>query len=141
MTAKSTVDYLRLPYERVLLPDEESGTFTALIREFPGCMSQGDTPGEAYANLEDAAGSWIEAAVGLGQDIPQPRAPESYSGRVLLRLPRSLHREASEVAQREGTSLNQLIVTALAHRLGSTAGAPTAGAHPAERVRRKDWGT
>jgi len=31
---------------------------------------------------------------------------------VLLRLPRSLHTEASEAAERDGTGLNQLVVAA-----------------------------
>lgn len=114
----SPAEYLTLPYERVLIPDEASGTFTALIREFPGCVSQGASPADAYANLEDAAVSWIDAALDLGQMIPAPRAAESYGGRVLLRLPRSLHREASEAAERDGTSLNQFILTAVAYRLG-----------------------
>jgi predicted RNase H-like HicB family nuclease len=117
----SPAEYLTLPYERVLIPDEASGTFTALIRELPGCVSQGDTPAEAYANLEDAAESWIGAALEVGQTIPAPRAAESHGGRVLLRLPRSLHREASEAAERDGTSLNQFILTAVAYRLGGKA--------------------
>jgi predicted RNase H-like HicB family nuclease len=133
----SSAEYLTRPYGRVLIPDQASGTFTALIREFPGCVSQGDTPAEAYANLEDAAESWIDVAMELGQTIPAPRAVESYGGRVLLRLPRSLHREASEAAERDGTSLNQFIVAALAHRLGGkaaeaagVAAAPSAAASP-----------
>lgn len=119
---ETPIDYLALPNERVLIPDEASGTFTALIREFPGCVSQGDTAPEAYANLEDAAEAWIGAALDLGQEIPRPRTAESHSGRVLLRLPRSLHREAGEAAERDGTSLNQFIVAAVAYRLGSRAG-------------------
>ncbi len=133
----SPAEYLTLPYEWVLIPDEASGTFTALIREFPGCVSQGDSPAEAYANLEDAAKAWIGAALDLGQSIPAPRAVESHGGRVLLRLPRSLHREASEAAERDGTSLNQFIVAAVAYRLGGKAAeaagvvaAPSAVASP-----------
>ena len=36
-----------------------------------------------------------------------------------LRLPDSLHRRAREVAKREGTSINQLIATALAEKLSA----------------------
>ena len=36
-----------------------------------------------------------------------------------LRLPESLHRRAREVAKREGTSINQLIATALAEKLSA----------------------
>jgi len=36
-----------------------------------------------------------------------------------LRLPESLHERAREVAKREGTSINQLIATALAEKLSA----------------------
>jgi len=115
----NAAEYLNLPYERVLIPDHESGTYTALIREFPGCIAEGDKPAAAYANLEGVAESWIEAVLELGQEVPTPASDATYSGRVLLRLPRSIHRKAAEAAERDGTSLNQYIVVALAERLAA----------------------
>lgn len=56
-----------------------------MIAEFPGCVAQGDSVEEAYASLEDAAESWIQAALDLGHDIPPPAADQAFSGRVLLR--------------------------------------------------------
>jgi predicted RNase H-like HicB family nuclease len=112
-------DYLRLPYARVLTPDDETGSYTAEILEFPGCIAQGDSPEEAYECLESAAAGWIEAALEMGQEIPEPSDPHSYSGRVALRLPRSVHRRAAQLAEREGTSLNQFLVSAVAERVGA----------------------
>ena len=43
----------------------------------------------------------------------------SYSGRLLLRMPRTLHEELAQAAEREGTSLNQLIVGLLSRSVGS----------------------
>jgi len=63
-------ELLKRPYTRVLIPDEESGTFTAQIIEFPGCIAQGATPAEAYERLEAVAESWIEAALEMQQEIP-----------------------------------------------------------------------
>ena len=40
-------------------------------------------------------------------------AEGEHSGRLLLRMPRALHGELAEAAEREGTSLNRLIVTRL----------------------------
>lgn len=65
---------LRKPYTRALIPDEESGTVTARILEFPGCIAQGATAPEALERLEAAAESWIEAALEMGQEIPAPAA-------------------------------------------------------------------
>jgi predicted RNase H-like HicB family nuclease len=112
-------DYLKRPYARVLTPDEETGTYTAEILEFPGCIAQGDTPEEAYSSLESTAEGWIQAALDMGQEIPAPTDPHSYSGRIALRLPRSLHRRAAQIAERDGTSLNQFLVSAIAERVGA----------------------
>jgi antitoxin HicB len=113
-------DYLAKPYARVLTPDEEYGGYTAEILEFPGCVTEGDTAAEALENLEAAAEAWIEAALSMGQEIPEPSdSGEGYGGRVALRLPRSLHGRAMRMAQREGTSLNQFLVAAVAERVGA----------------------
>ena len=119
-STKSSNEYMKLPYSRVLIRDSETGTFTALLQEFPGCIAQGNTPAEAYENLEEAARSWVEVALAMGQEIPAPTSVSEYSGKVALRLPKSLHRQAVVMAEREGTSLNQLIVTAVAEKLGAS---------------------
>ena len=112
-------EYLKEPYSRVLIPDVETGTYTAKIAEFPGCIAQGDTPEEAYRNLEAAAESWIEELLDMGQQVPEPAVNNQYSGRIALRLPKSLHRKAAQLAEREGTSLNQFLVAAIAEQVGS----------------------
>ncbi len=117
----SARDYLEAPYSRVLIPDAETGTYTAKIAEFPGCVAQGDTPEEAYRNLEAVAESWIEEVLGMGQRVPEPATGGQYSGRVALRLPKSLHRNAVRLAERDGTSLNQFLVTAIAEYVGASA--------------------
>ena len=119
-SARTPEDYLKEPYARVLLPDEETGTYAAEILEFPGCVAQGDTPEEAYRNLEEAAKGWIQAALDLDQGIPEPAMNQGYGGRIALRLPRGLHRRAAQMAEREGTSLNQFLVAATAERVGAS---------------------
>jgi len=54
------------------LPSEEGGGFSATVPDLPGCMSDGETPEEAIANVQDAIGAWIEAAIDLGRPIPRP---------------------------------------------------------------------
>ena len=43
---------------------------------------------------------------------------EGYSGKLVLRIPRSLHRELKEAAEIEGVSLNQYMLYKLAGRRG-----------------------
>ena len=54
------------------LPQEEGGGFLALVPDLPGCMSDGSSPEEAVANVQDAIDTWIEAANDLGHAIPVP---------------------------------------------------------------------
>jgi len=59
------------PYGRVLTPDPKGG-YTATIREFPGCVAEGDTADEAMKNLERAAEAWLEAALAQNFKFPLP---------------------------------------------------------------------
>ena len=117
---KTPEDYLKAPYSRVLIPDMEEGGFTAQILEFPGCLAEGETPDEAYKNLEVTAKGWINAALEMGQTIPEPLSENIYSGKISLRTSRSLHRDAAKFADRDRVSLNQYICMAIAEKVGSS---------------------
>jgi predicted RNase H-like HicB family nuclease len=111
-------EILREPYARILIPAEEGG-YTAEILEFPGCIAEGETPEDAIANLEASARSWVQAALDQGQDIPEPSAVHEFSGRIVLRMPRGLHKTAARLAMRNDTSLNQYFLTAIAASVGA----------------------
>jgi predicted RNase H-like HicB family nuclease len=113
-------DILKRPYARVLTP-EPDGQYTAEIMEFPNCVASGDSAASALTNLEEVAVDWIAAALEQGQDIPEPMDSAEYSGRLVLRMPKGLHRRAALLAEREGTSLNQFIVSSLAEAVGEKA--------------------
>jgi len=110
--------YLRQPYTRAITPDDQ-GSYVAQVLEFPGCFAEGASPQEAYRNLEEAAAAWLESALAQGFPISPPLAAQGYSGTVSLRLPKSLHKRAAELAHRDGISLNQFIVAAVAARMGA----------------------
>jgi len=115
---KTVEEYLKEPYARILIP-EEDGQYSAEILEFPGCYAVGETAEEAYRNLEETAKSWIGACLDKGLQIPSPSANQEYGGKIALRLPRSLHRQAVRMAERDKTSLNQFIVMAVAASVGA----------------------
>ena len=128
--AKTIEYYLSLPYIIELQHDDE-GWFVR-VKELPGCTSQGDTAEEAVAMIQDAMTGWLEVALEGGVPIPEPRPEEEYSGKFVVRVPRSLHRELVETADREGVSLNQYINVALAHATGRPAPAAARTASPEE---------
>ena len=104
--------YLELNYPITLYRAEEGG-FAAEIEDLPGCLTQGETIEEATENIEEARQLWIQAAYEDGVEIPIPRTDEEYSGRFLVRIPKSLHRRLAERARYEGVSLNQHVESIL----------------------------
>lgn len=118
--AQTAAEFLKKPYGRVVTP-EPDGSFRAEIVEFPGCLALGDTAAEALVSLEGVAFDWLEIALERGQHVPEPIENAGFSGKLVLRMPKSLHRKAAHLAAREGVSLNQFILTSLAEQAGAKA--------------------
>lgn len=110
--------YLNMPYTRELIAEPEGGWFIR-IKELPGCMSQGETVEEAMEMINDAMRGWLKVALSSGLKIPEPRTEEEFSGKFVVRVPKSLHRKLVEIAELEGVSLNQWINVILAEAIGS----------------------
>jgi predicted RNase H-like HicB family nuclease len=94
----------------------EDKSFIATVPELPGCMADGETPSEAVEAAQVAIDLWIETAKKRRREIPEPDVMKQHSGRVLLRMPRSLHGVLARDSAREGVSLNQYIITLLGAR-------------------------
>ena len=124
MSAKNLDYYLSLNYTYQLAWDEDSEAYGAMVLELPGCVATGDTPAEALEALDEAKQAYLETALAESWEIPEPRDAASYSGKVLLRMASTLHMQLAQWAQQEGTSLNQLVVTALAHAAGTRMSQP-----------------
>jgi len=113
-------DYLELPYTIKVVKDEGeeySGWFARVV-ELPGCMTQADTFAELSEMIQEAMTAWIETALEDGETIPMPRSVQDYSGRFVIRIPKTLHKELVETAEREGVSLNTYVNVALAKTVG-----------------------
>ena len=109
--------YLGLEYPITIIPDVTGG-YVAEIKDLPGCFTQGETLEEIFENMKEARQLWIECAYEDGQDIPEPRTEEEYSGKFFIRAPKSLHRKLDQMADREGVSLNQFLVATLSQAVG-----------------------
>jgi predicted HicB family RNase H-like nuclease len=100
-----------------LIRQDDTALFEGRVNELPDLKVYCDTQAEAYEELVDA----IQTAQALfeeqGREFPQVEpSEETFSGRVTLRMSRSLHRCVHERAERDGVSLNQWIVEAVASR-------------------------
>jgi antitoxin HicB len=97
---------------------EPDGSFRAEIIEFPGCIALADTASEALAKLEEVALSWLDVVLAKGQTVPDPIEGTNFSGKLVVRMPKSLHKKAAHLAARDGVSLNQFILASLAENVG-----------------------
>ncbi|MGT2964216.1 toxin-antitoxin system HicB family antitoxin [Streptococcus acidominimus] len=106
--------YLGLSYPILIkkIYDEGELLFTASIKELPGLIVYGESLEEVYEEIELAKADWIEANLEWGREIKEPieDSLEDYSGKVTLRMPKTLHRNIKERSEVEGVSLNQTIV-------------------------------
>jgi len=117
MTNKTLDYYLSLPY-RIEIICEDEGTWFARVPELPGCMTEGDTAEEAAEMIQEAMALWIELALEDGGEIPEPRPIKDYSGKFVVRMPKSLHRDLVRSSVSEGVSLNQYVTSELARAVG-----------------------
>lgn len=103
--------YMSLPYTIQIkeMNDESGRYFFATVAELHGCMSDGETLAEAYENIRESMEAWISNKLKHGEDVPEP-VDDGYSGKLNVRMPKSLHRHLVMEAKREGVSLNQLIL-------------------------------
>ena len=103
---KNVEDYMKLPYNYIVQPiTDESGTyFYARVLELDGCQSTGETFEEAYKNLKEAMRGWLEAKLEGGFDVPLPVGYDDFSGKFVVRIPKSLHYRLSVEAEKEGVT-------------------------------------
>jgi antitoxin HicB len=143
---KSLVEYyVSLPYTTTIekWDDGRGPYYVARVIELPDLFMDGDTPEEALKELEEEKPEYIELYLKLGNKMPEPLKTQNYSGKVVLRLPASVHEDLARMAAMEGVSLNQYMVAALSKRVGrdevlmkEKKGTYEAGKNPKKAVRK-----
>ena len=86
---RASASYLDRPYHIVLV--RENGGWTARVEELPGCEAHGETADEAAGAIRESMEAWISDALAKRREVPEPRDAASYSGRLMLRMPHTLH--------------------------------------------------
>ena len=104
------------PFEVKQLAREDGGGFLVTFPDLPGCMADGETILEAITNAMDAEASWLATARAFGD--PLPAVSQSYSGKWVQRVPRSVHARLASPARREGVNINALVASFIAEGLG-----------------------
>ena len=97
--------------------------FEAKVKELPDVAEYAETYEEAYLLAIDTIETTAEALAEQGKVMPAPILEnDDFSGRVTLRMPKSMHAALSSWSESEDISLNQLLVNCLAFNLGEQFG-------------------
>jgi predicted HicB family RNase H-like nuclease len=92
----------------------EDGEFLATCAEFPSLSWLAADQIAALQGLQAMLRDVIADMEEQSEQVPQPFAERSYSGKFNLRVGESLHRELTIHAAEDGMSLNQYVLRKLA---------------------------
>lgn len=95
--------------------------WVARVDEIPDILEFADTRDEAYQLAIDTITVGQEMCLNEGTPFPSPKhfLEQEVSGRVTLRLPKSVHYKCIVESEKEGSSLNAYILTCIASYTGN----------------------
>lgn len=101
-----------------LVQEDGTNMYEARVVELPDVRVFGESVGDAYAGALDVIKTSQEIFSKKGKPFPSVEVPEDeFSGRVTLRMSKSLHRAINGKAYADGVSLNQWIIESVASRV------------------------
>lgn len=103
---------------------EEGGGYIAYLPELD-CYGDGDSLEEAIHDAYSVAEDLINLAIEDGKSIPKPQlfiGSDEFSGKLSLRVPKTLHKMLNQKSKQEGCSINQLIISYISFGLGESFG-------------------
>ena len=109
-------------YRFEVFTDFSSGNkeYVVCYFDFPNVIGVGDTIEEAIEEAEGNLKYYLEYCKEKGIFIPEPsvRTTNNFSGKITLRMSKSLHKKVDEEAKKEGISINSFVCEAISHYVG-----------------------
>ena len=111
--------YMSLPYatEVVELPEDQGGGVVLCHPELGrnSANAWGETYEEALSMLIEIKHDIFQRCIDEDLPIPEPagKAEQEYSGKLLLRMPKMLHRSIARMAEENSLSINSCLVMLL----------------------------
>jgi predicted RNase H-like HicB family nuclease len=104
-------------YKKIVFPYmNKDGSITWVVEfpDLPGCSAVGSSEEEALHESKIARELWLDDYFDRNKYYPVPKEiTVDFSGRFVLRLPKTLHKQLAIEAEEEGVSLNTLIISLL----------------------------
>jgi len=97
----------RYTYRVTWSPEDDE--HVGLCAEFPSLSWLASSPEKALSGIRRAVADVLKDMEKTGEQIPEPIAEKSFSGKFQTRVPPEVHRELAIKAAEEGVSLNRLV--------------------------------
>jgi antitoxin HicB len=112
--------YMNLPYTMTVKRYDDQGVyFLAGFVELPDLFMTGETPEEAVKELLAEKPEYFEECIKRGFKIPISARAQKYSGKLNFRMPKRLHEKVAAMAENEGVSINQYLLSVVSEAVGS----------------------
>jgi len=98
---------------------KEDQQYVATCPSFPGLSALGETRERALIEAEIVLRLFIQSYIDRQMELPEARTVEDFSGQFRVRLPKSLHRQATQLATSDNMSLNQFVISAVEAKVGA----------------------
>lgn len=106
----------RYPFSvKVIQYSDNDYEYEVNFKDFVDVVGVGDSIEDAIEEAEYNLAAYLKYCQLKNIPIPQPSISKSldeYSGKITVRIPKSLHRDMSEFAELDGMSLNSLAIDA-----------------------------
>ncbi len=93
---------------------EDDACFIGRVDEFPSLAAHGSTQEKALREIRHVVEYVLEDLAAEKESVPVPLSKRAFSGKLNVRMPKTLHRRLAAESEREGVSLNNWINTKLA---------------------------
>lgn len=98
------------------ITEDDELLYRVTVAEFPDICSFSDTYTDAYETVIEAIGTLLEVAEEANEPMPAPiEGQNDYSGRITLRIPKSLHRDIAIKSDIEEVSINQYLLNIISN--------------------------
>ena len=87
----------------------EDSEHVGLCAEFPSLSWLAPSPEKALSGIRRVVAKVVDDLRASGEPVPDALAEKTYSGRLLVRIPASVHRTLATEAAEQGISLNRLV--------------------------------
>lgn len=93
-------------------PEDEA--YVATVAELRSLSWLDNDAATAFVCVQQLARDVVDDLLNNGEDVPDPLAARSYSGKFMVRVPPEVHRSLALQAAEQGVSLNRLAGARLA---------------------------